>query len=543
MNAAALANVAWLAGSLPAWHRFRQAVRRPEQGQRAVLHRLLARNADCAFGRAHRFSTIRSYEDFRERVPLATYECLEPWIERIARGEASVLTSEPVLRLLPTSGSTGARKLIPFTASLQEEFNAAVGPWIVDLCQQHPSVPLGPAYWSISPAIPLKSEDSAVPIGFDEDSAYLGGGRRRLVEAALAVPAALRSVADIDTCRYLTLLCLLRRRGLRLVSVWHPSFLTLLMEALPRFWPELIADVDSGQCPRAALLPDLVRAAVRCRPQPHRARELRALGPTMLRALWPHLRVVSCWADAQSAWPAADLTARLPGVVIQPKGLLATEAVISIPFRGFHPLAIRSHFLEFADEAGGVWPASELKCGGIYRVIISTGAGLWRYQLGDLVEVNGFVERTPSVKFLGRSQGVSDLCGEKLAEAFVTQAIATALKSCGVSTAFALLAPEYRDGCWHYALFAEGNLPAELAPRLDGELRANPHYALCQKLGQLGAVQLCRLSTAATERFLKLQTAEGRSLGQVKPPCLLPHTDWRERLRECLLEPGRPVNR
>jgi hypothetical protein len=54
---------------------------------------------------------------------------------------------------------------------------------MVDLCRAHPSVPLGPAYWSISPSLaPSKTERSVIPIGFDDDSAYLGGVRRRLVE-------------------------------------------------------------------------------------------------------------------------------------------------------------------------------------------------------------------------------------------------------------------------------------------------------------------------------------------------------------------------
>src|SRR5262245_36628207 len=424
MKVAALANGAWLASNLPAWHRFRRALRQPEQSQRAVLRQLLRRNAHCAFGQAHAFSAIRSYEDCLRGVPLGSYESLEPWIERLGRGQPSGLTTEPALRLLPTSGSTGARKLIPFTASLQREFNAAVGPWIIDLCRQHPSVALGPAYWSVSPAIAIDLESLAVPIGFEDDSAYLGGLRSRFVEAALAVPSALRGVSDIEAARYVTLLCLLRQPTLGLVSVWHPSFLALLLDALPGFWSELISDVASGECQRAAQLPEEVRRAIRGRPQPHRARELRQLDPAQPCALWPRLRVVSCWADAQSAWPAASLATHLPGALIQPKGLLATEGVISIPFLGLHPLAVSSHFLEFADDAGRVWRADQLKLGGIYRVILSTGGGLWRYQLGDLVEVDAFVERTPSVKFLGRGHGVSDVCGEKLAEAFVTRAIA-----------------------------------------------------------------------------------------------------------------------
>jgi hypothetical protein len=266
----------------------------------------------------------------------------------------------------------------------------------------------------VSPAPPDAREESAVPIGFDNDSAYLGGVRQRLVESALAVPSALRLVREVENSRYITLLCLLRQRGLRLISVWHPSFLTLLLDALPKHWDELVQDVDRGGCSRAAGLPAEVRRSLAKKPQPRRAAELRRASPTSPETLWPHLRVVSCWADAQAALSARDLQTRLPGVVIPSKGLLATEAFVSIPFRGLHPVAIRSHFYEFTDEHGAVKLAHELRPGAIYRVIVTTGGGLWRYRLGDLVEVDGFVGRTPSLRFLGRGGNVSDLCGEKL---------------------------------------------------------------------------------------------------------------------------------
>ena len=196
--AAALANGAWLASNLPAWQRFRRALRHPAETQNQILRRLLSTNAASAYGQAHGFGEIRHYEQYHARVPLATYDLLDPWIRRIMQGETSVLTQAPVTRLVPTSGSSGARKLIPFTADLQKELNAAIGPWMVDLCCQHPAVALGPAYWSISPAGPSdRSEPSTVPIGFDDDSAYLGGLRQKLVNATFAVPSALRLVRTI----------------------------------------------------------------------------------------------------------------------------------------------------------------------------------------------------------------------------------------------------------------------------------------------------------------------------------------------------------
>jgi hypothetical protein len=230
---AAIANSLWLASSLPVSARFRRALHHPAEIQTQLLHDYLTRNSDTAFGRAYSFAEIKTYEEFARRVPLNDYDDLTPWIERTKRGEIRVLTDEPVTHLVPTSGSSGTRKLIPFTATLQREFNRAIGAWIADLYIHHPSVTLGTAYWSISPAIQIENvESSAVPVGFDDESVYLGGTRKRLVDAVMAVPSEMRLVSNMEQFRYLTLLCLLRRRDLSLISVWHPSFLSLLLDTL-----------------------------------------------------------------------------------------------------------------------------------------------------------------------------------------------------------------------------------------------------------------------------------------------------------------------
>jgi GH3 auxin-responsive promoter len=527
---ATLANCAWLAASLPAWLRFRSALRCPAETQRRILGHLLKANAESAYGRAHGFATIRSYADFRERVPIVDYDEVEPWIARIMRGEQGVLTCEPVTRLVPTSGSTGGRKLIPYTTSFQNEINAAVGPWMADLWREHPSVPFGPAYWSISPAIRLSSnEESAVPIGFDDDSAYLGGLKQHLAEATFAVPSVLRRVSDVECSRYLTLLCLLREPDLRLISVWHPSFLALLLAALPIWWEELLHDLAHGGCRRASAFQPEICRALRAAPQPGRADDLRRANPTNPHALWPRLRVVSCWGDGPAALAAADLQPRLPHASIQSKGLLATEAFISIPFRARHPIAVTSHFFEFADAKGATLLAHELRRGESYEVIVTTAGGLWRYRLGDLVEVDGFVASTPSLRFLGRGASVSDLCGEKLAETFVARAIESACASCGFMPRFAMLAPDPDGpGRYGYTLFVEGNSPPELPVCLEKELRKNPHYALCRDLEQLRPLRFFEVTNGA-RIFCDAHVSENRRVGEIKPQALSQRTDWRNR--------------
>ena len=135
--------------------------------------------------------------------------------------------------------------------------------------------------------------------------------------------------------------------------------------------------------------------------------------------IWPRLSLISCWADGPARAAAALLARRCEGIALQPKGLLATEAVVTIPFDGRHPLAIRSHFFEFVEPDGRVRLAHELQRGMEYTLLLTTGGGLYRYKLCDRVIVDDFVHHTPSLRFLGRDDRVSDLFGEKLSDGFV----------------------------------------------------------------------------------------------------------------------------
>ena len=85
-----------------------------------------------------------------------------------------------------------------------------------------------------------------MPIGFEDDSNYLGGIWEVFVKATMAAPSSLRNLPRLEMFRYAVLLCLLRRRDLRLISVWHPSFLALLLDALPEIWESLLLDIERG---------------------------------------------------------------------------------------------------------------------------------------------------------------------------------------------------------------------------------------------------------------------------------------------------------
>jgi GH3 auxin-responsive promoter len=536
----AIANSLWTATSLPALARFRRAIRNPAEVQRRRLRNILAQNTGSAYGQALGFDGIQSYQEFSRRVPPVDYESLEPWIDRIRRGEPRVLTQEPVTHLIPTSGSSGARKLIPFTAGLQREFNQAIGAWIADLYTRHPALISGPGYWAITPAVKLDADKtSAVPIGFDDDSAYLSGSKKRLVDAALAIPASMREVTDFETFRYLTLLCLVRRVDLKLISVWHPSFLALLLDALPGCWEQLLRDIDAGTSRGGKELPAGIRDGLRALPR--RARQLSRLDPANPASIWPSLKVISCWGDGHAELAATDLQRRFPNTFIQRKGLLATEAFVSFPCSRSRPLAIASHFFEFIDDAGQFRLAHELAERQRYEIVVTTSGGLYRYRLGDLVEVTGFLNRTPTLRFLGRAGNVCDRRGEKLSEAFAAETLRVLLGSSAGRAQFAFLAPETGESSDGYTLFIEGHAEPALAGRLDALLKRNPNYAWCRELGQLQAPRIFRIQGGGYEKFAAREMARGKRLGDIKPCALSLATDWAEHFEGDYVTPANPI--
>ena len=284
--------------------------------------------------------------------------------------------------------------------------------------------------------------------------------------------------------------------GNSFVSVWSPTFFLELLEALPG----LSDSVAAGLTPKA------------------RSRLAGALaGPRLDTArLWPKLDTISCWTDASSRGFARQLQALCPQASIEPKGLLATEAAITLPW-GASPGAVPallSAFIEFIDAAGEARLAHELRLDARYRIVVTTAGGLYRYDMGDQVRCVGHEGQVARLVFEGRIALVSDMVGEKLDEAFVAQVL-------GELSAGAALVPRTEPKP-HYELWldaAGGDLRAA-ERQVDEGLRKNPQYAYARDIGQLGAVAAIAKPGFTARRNFKRANA-GRRMGDLKSTALI----------------------
>ncbi|PDW03293.1 GH3 auxin-responsive promoter family protein [Candidatus Viridilinea mediisalina] len=537
-----LAHNLWLGACLPGSYAFRRALRDVAGVQWAVLRQLLRQNATSRYGRVYDFASITSVAEYQRRVPLVDYDHLRPAIEQIAAGVQGVLTSERVLLLEPTSGSSAATKLIPYTAGLQASFQRALSPWLADLLLHDPQVRRGRAYWQVTPLAQQEQRSSGgLPIGFAEDSAYLGGLQQSLSGLVLATPPGLARLASLETLRYVTLLALLRCADLSLISVWNPTFLSLLLERLAPWGEQLVRDLAQGTLsPPEPLTPALAARLGRwLRPDPQRAalvqQALKAApsAPELHRMLWPRLRLVSCWADGYAARSAYSLARNLPQAILQPKGLIATEGFVSFPLlkQPGAALALRSHFFEFLPSCGGeARLAHQLALGASYEVVISTAGGLYRYRLYDQVEVVGHLGACPLLRFQGKNNLVADWFGEKLNEQHVRSALEALFSRYAITPSFAMLACNTSLHPPAYTLYLEAAIAPALQPSLahalEQQLQQNIHYRYCRNLGQLGPLRIFKIHHGAQNAYLTACQRHGQRSGDIKALALHRYDGW-----------------
>ena len=107
------ANIERMKGMVAPWH---QSLQDPKTFQEKTLQRLLAIYSQSEFGKNHQTESISSYQDFREKIPIRTYEDFQPILKKVMEGNTSILLNEEPVGWAITRGTTkGEMKFIPMT--------------------------------------------------------------------------------------------------------------------------------------------------------------------------------------------------------------------------------------------------------------------------------------------------------------------------------------------------------------------------------------------------------------------------------------------
>ncbi|HEY9757814.1 MAG TPA: GH3 auxin-responsive promoter family protein [Oculatellaceae cyanobacterium] len=514
------------------------ASRRTRLAQQEHLLGVLSANADTVYGREHKFSSIRSIADFQNSVPVNDYDVLQPYIEKAADGQNSILTAESPFMFATTSGTSGARKLIPVTRSYVREFRRASVVSGFNLLKHFPALSKGVALTVFSPAEDSRTA-AGIPCGAISGRLYLE--EPPLIKRYVSpIPYDVFVIADYESRYYTLLKCAL---GLPVSSIYtlNPSTIMIIAKRLELYAERLVKDVHDGTLSPPGPLSASIRAAVSSfnRPDPARAKELTRLlesNSFVPPKVWPGLSMISCWTKAAASFYLQDFPKYFGNVPVCDITYGASEGrgtVCLSPDQQM--LAIRSHFFEFIEEADidksppRVRIADELEIGRSYYILFTTSSGLYRYNINDIVKVVGWHNNAPLLEFLHKGGNISSFTGEKITESHVTKAVLSASNKLGLRTQFFTVVPHFRPEP-HYELLIEyianegSNITLDelsnVADRCLGE--ENIEYQAKRESNRLSPIIIRPLRPGSYEYIRKTLVAGGTPDAQIKVSHLNP---------------------
>ncbi|MFL5327309.1 MAG: GH3 auxin-responsive promoter family protein [Gemmataceae bacterium] len=529
---------------------FAGACQNPKLMQEVLLREILAKHADTDFGRDHGFSKIQTFADFRKQVPLAPYEYFEPYLARVRRGELNALLSDDrVLMFALTSGTTAARKTIPVTPRFLADYRRGWDRWGLRMLLDHQSV-------SCSPILQLAGDpaefytEAGIPCG--SLSGLTVEMQKRFVRFLYVMPAAanpIRSTAD----KYYVALRMGLPRPVGVITAANPSTLVGLARTLEARADELLRDIADGTLTnnleispavRANLMPYLRRSKRRAKALTEAASRDGVLRPFHA---WPsHRLLIGTWMGG-SVGPYLRQVRRYYGeTYLRDLGLIASEGRMTIPLCDDSPagvLDVATHYFEFIPESefGSDRPiilgVDEVEEGNNYFLVPTTAAGLYRYDIRDLVRVTGFYGRTPTLEFLNKGTHFASLTGEKLSEYQVTRAVATVTHRLGLPLPVYALAPVWDESCPYYGVFIEADVwhtseHERVLGEVDAALSANnSEYASKRASGRLGPLRAMMLPPGTwAEWDENRRRVRGSPAEQYKHPCLISDVNFRASL-------------
>lgn len=293
-----------------------------------------------------------------------------------------------------------------------------------------------------------------------------------------------------------------------------------------------------GMCGLGELDPDLsTLLAGRLKARPERAALLRQLSPESeisYAMLWPTIRLATVWTGGSCGVAVGALEKLLPTATrVIDLGILASElrATVTVdPSTGAGLPMINQHFYEFVTrsewDAGGkrYLRLHELEEGDEYYLIVTTSAGLYRYFMNDIVQVVGKFNSTPTLRFLQKGRGVTNITGEKVYEHQLLEAVGEVLALRGINPVFIMALADEGESRYHvYVEPDSDSIGSEegLSEAIDSALGTlNIEYSSKRSSGRLKALSFNWLSLGTNSAYRQHCVFKGQREGQFKPVSL-----------------------
>ncbi|WP_207531617.1 GH3 auxin-responsive promoter family protein [Desertivirga arenae] len=455
--------------------------------QQEVLQKLLESAKNTAFGRDHKFSEIRTYDDFKRKVPVRDYEDLKPYVERVVKGEENVLWPGLPAYFAKTSGTTSGVKYIPISKESMPEHIKAARNALLTYIHETGKADFVNGKMIFLQGSPVLDTSYKVPTGrlsgitAHHVPQYLQKNRLPSYETNCIedweekVDAIVKETINED---------------MRLISGIPPWVQMYFDRLSQRSDGKKIKDIFKN-------FSLFVYGGVNF--EPYRAKMEESIGKKI---------------DSIETYPASEGFIAYQDSQTE-KGLLLL--VNSGIFYEFIPSE------EYFNENPTRISLKDVELGKNYAIILNTNAGLWGYSIGDTVK---FVSKNPyKIIVSGRIKHYISAFGEHVIGEEVEHALLSVAKSEGVEITEFTVAPQVTDpegGLPYHEWFVEfAKAPADMNAfrlKVDEALQKKNVYYFDLIEGKI--LQPLVIRSLKPDSFINYMKAEGKLGGQNKVPRL-----------------------
>ena len=454
--------------------------------QENTLQYLLKTAAGTAFGKAHGFSDIKNYADYKTAVPIRDYEAFAPYIDQIKSGVQNVLWKGKPIYFAKTSGTTSGIKYIPISKdSIPHHINGARNALLCYMAESG------------------KTEFA------DGKMIFLSGSPE--MERVGGIPTGrLSGIVNHFIPSYLR-------------SNQLPSYETNCIEDWEKKLERIVQETVNENMTLISGIPPWMQMYFDWLGEKS--------GGKKIKELFPQLQVIVHGGVNFEPY-RAKLTDSLGGDVDMIETFPASEGFFAFQDKpGGEGLLLNTNagmFFEFvpAGEIGSENPTrlslSDVKVGENYALIVSTNAGLWAYNIGDTVR---FISTAPyRLLVTGRVKHFISAFGEHVIGEEVEYAIRHASADHNVRIIEFTIAPmiQVTEGKPYHEWFIEFETPpaniAAFATSINNYLRQKNIYY--DDLINGNILQTLQVRVMKRQTFIEYMKSIGKLGGQNKVPRL-----------------------
>ncbi len=375
-------------------HQIELFIKYPHEVQEELFKKLIQTAKNTEFGELYDFSSIQTYDQFRQRVPVHTYEKTFPYIDRLMKGEQNILWPSEIKWFSKSSGTTNARsKFIPVSQEALEDCHFKGGKDLLSIYVNNYS-------------------DTKL---FDGKGLAVGGSH----QINEMDPTATSYYGDVSAV-------IMRNLPPWAQYIRTPSLETALMGNWEEKIEKLARETAKENVTNIAGIPTWTVLLIQ--------RVVEIEKKSNILEVWPNLEVFFHGAvsfspyrmlfqslipsEKMQYWETYNASEGFFGIQDQKN---SEELLLMLDYGIFYEFIPVE---ELEKENPKALRLSEVELDTNYAMVISTNSGLWRYNIGDTVK---FTSKYPyRIKISGRTKHFMNAFGEEVivenAEAAITRA-------------------------------------------------------------------------------------------------------------------------